>query len=189
MGKWAEYRKLSGNLLVLFSTTLDTHYQYTLRRTISQIIYIEWKLITLELRSDVIIKNDLVTSILFIIIGVSILLFGCSRTVYGVSEGTYVMQGTQDEIQKPAITFNVGKRTFSFTYDILSSYSPYGSWDFEDDNIVAKTDDGKYTYIFEVMDNDTIRFVQKGSSPITTVEGNTPVTDGAEFAFEDNLGN
>jgi hypothetical protein len=134
-------------------------------------------------------KNKFAASILFIITGVNILLSGCAKTVYGVSEGIYVMQGTQDETPKPAITFNVEERTFSFTYDVLSSYLPCGSWDIEDEKIVAKTDDGKYTYIYEVVDNNTIRFIQKGSSPITTVEGDTPVTDGAEFTFEDDLSN
>ncbi|MPM87548.1 hypothetical protein SDC9_134647 [bioreactor metagenome] len=40
--------------------------------------------------------------------------------------------------------------------------------------------------MFEAVDNDTIRFEQKGSSPITSVEGDTPVTDGVEFTFKDN---
>lgn len=133
-------------------------------------------------------KNNIISIILVIIVS-GMLLSGCTKTVYGLSDGTYIMQGAQDEPLQPAITFNVEEETFIFKYDILSSYFPHGSWALHDEKLVAKTDDNKYTYIFEVVDNDTIRFVQENSSQITAIKGDTPVVDGAEFKFKDQQKN
>jgi len=131
----------------------------------------------------------IMSSILFVIMLSGALLSGCTKTVYGLSDGTYVMQGAQDKTLQPTITLNVEEETFFFSYDVVSSYFPHGSWECYDGTFVAKTDDNKYTYLFEVVDKDTIRFVQRNSSQITSIKGDTLVLDGAEFKFNDQQKN
>lgn len=105
-----------------------------------------------------------------------------NKVIYGVSEGTYAV--SPEDPFSPRITFDLHKYRFTFDYNPLSSYLNTGTIEL-DGRITATTDDGKYTYIFEVVDNDTIRFVQKGSSVIVSrLEGN-PIADGTEFKFCD----
>jgi len=82
------------------------------------------------------------------------------------------------------ITFDLHKNRFTLVCDPLSSYLNTGTIEL-DGKITATTDDGKYTYIFEVVDNDTIRFVQNGSSDIASRLEGDPLADGTEFKFCD----
>lgn len=107
-------------------------------------------------------------------------------TVYGISSGAYVLQSETDTPIKPTVSFNTDDNTFTFHYDPLSSYLSHGSFEVANSKITAHTDDDKYTYIFKIVDNDTVCFVENGSSEIAmTPQDNPPtVTDGAEFKFE-----
>ena len=111
-------------------------------------------------------------------------LMGCSKTVTMVSSGTYKAEKTDDTIVAPSITFDLEDKTFIFNYDILSSTLVVGTVEIDDGKVTATTDDGD-TYIFEVPDNDTIKFVQDGSSEVIDTFGNTVVTDGTEFTYQD----
>lgn len=113
-----------------------------------------------------------------------LLFVGCSQTGSGLSEGTYAAKKTEDAIIQPTITFNLEENTFDFMYDPLSSYLPHGSIEIRGEMVTAKTEDGAYTYRFKIIDNDTICFVESGSSPVVTVEGRLPVSDGMEFQLE-----
>ena len=81
----------------------------------------------------------------------------------------------------PSVWLNYKDNTFSFGYDSLSSYLSYGTFSEENGKITAVTDDGLYTYIFEVKDEDTIAFVEDGSSAIIMTKGDSVVKDGSEF--------
>lgn len=105
-----------------------------------------------------------------------------NKVIYGVSEGTYAV--SEEDIFSPYITFDLHKNRFTLVCDPLSSYLNTGTIEL-DGKITATTDDGKYTYIFEVVDNDTIRFVQKGSSDIASRLEGDPLADGTEFKFCD----
>lgn len=116
-------------------------------------------------------------------------LCSCSnKPIYGLSEGCYMLNITSDTYPSPSIDFDLENNTFTFKYDPLSSYFTHGTFRITNGKVIAKTDDGKYTYIFEITDNDTITFIQNGSSEIKTT--NTPdsfrvpkVIDGSEFKF------
>ncbi len=111
-----------------------------------------------------------------------------SEPIYGLSEGCYMLNITSDTYPSPSIDFDLENNTFTFNYDILSSYFSHGTFSISDGKVIAKTDDGKYTYIFEITDNDTITFIQNGSSEIKITDApdsfRVPqVFDGAEFKF------
>ena len=111
-------------------------------------------------------------------------LMGCSKSVPGVSSGTYKAEKADDTIVAPTITFDLNKNTFTFSYDILSSTLVTGMVEIDDGKVTATTGDGD-TYLFEVPDNDTIKFIQDGSSEVIDTLGNTVVTDGTEFTYQD----
>ena len=84
----------------------------------------------------------------------------------------------------PLIKFDTEKNTFSFHYDYISSYYAYGKFSVNDNTVVAETDDGKYTFVFQIKDDDTIVFVQEGSSEIKILDQKAPqIIDGSEFVF------
>lgn len=52
-------------------------------------------------------------------------------------------------------------KTFSFSYDVLSSYLNHDTYAEDDGQLVLNTDDGKYQYTFEIIEDYTLRFDKK----------------------------
>lgn len=84
----------------------------------------------------------------------------------------------------PTLSLNFKDNTFQFSYSAFSSYIPMGSFTLQNDRLIAKTDDGKYTYIFS-RHPDGWAFAEDPSSPLPQYrypDGlQTPVPDGALF--------
>lgn len=81
---------------------------------------------------------------------------------------------------------------FQFIYSYFSSYLPYGKYTIEDDTLILKTNDGLYTYTFQI-DGDTLIFDQANSSSLPTYKYSAdskkavpPFEDGARFRLEHN---
>ncbi len=75
-----------------------------------------------------------------------------------------------------------------FNYSLLSSYIPYGTYTVENNKLVMKTDDGRFTYAFDV-DGDTLVFDAVNSSDLPEYNhgnGTTfkPIPNGAVFKKE-----
>lgn len=103
-------------------------------------------------------------------------LFGCGKVHYGLSSGTYTLQveeGTTDVMlfARPQITFDAKDRTFTARISIASSYFAAGKYEIDNGYVTAKTDDGLYTYVFEIVDNDYIKFVQEKSTECGFADG------------------
>lgn len=126
----------------------------------------------------------LILAAIIILITLSLFLQSQNQAIYGVSSGTYSVID-EDELLLPNITFDMQNNQFTFTYDFLSSYLHTGKIKIENKKIIATTDDNKYTYIFKIIDNDTIKFVENGSSKVVDILGNVVITDGTEFNFVD----
>lgn len=126
----------------------------------------------------------LILAAIIILITLSLFLQSQNQAIYGVSSGTYSVID-EDELLLPNITFDMQNNQFTFTYDFLSSYLNTGKIKIENKKIIATTDDNKYTYIFKIIDNDTIKFVENGSSKVVDILGNVVITDGTEFKFVD----
>ena len=116
-------------------------------------------------------------------------LSGCVNGKSSISAGTYVMQGVSEDFLAPRITFDPEDSSFSFAYDLLLSYLPHGTFTVSDRKLRAATEDGKFVYVFEVVDDSTLRFVQSGSSLTTMTSGDLAVNDGAEFKLKENTNN
>lgn len=87
----------------------------------------------------------------------------------------YSFEESEDVI-KPSITL-YDNRTFEFTFSVPSSYPGYGSYTIENGRLVLCTDDGKYTYAFDMI-NDAFIFDADASSEPSGYSG---IYDGAVF--------
>ena len=78
-------------------------------------------------------KKIIIVSVIFVCLGVAILSRSVDRNkfIYGLSEGTYTVEGAENATVPASITFDLNKDTFSFSYDLLSSYLPHGTWEIE----------------------------------------------------------
>lgn len=92
----------------------------------------------------------------------------------------------QDEYLIPTLTLNEEEHTFSFAYDVLSSYMPCGTYQMTDKLLTATTEDGLYQYLFEVVDNHTLKFIQEGSSEVYLFDDHlgVPIEDGSLFEMK-----
>lgn len=103
------------------------------------------------------------TAVLIIFIFYIVLSCGCRQ-----HEIVYVMEATDDK-PAPRIVINEDEKTFTFTYDLLSSYLNAGTYQVSDNILKATTSDGKYTYLFALQD-DALQFIQEGSSAVTPID-------------------
>ena len=115
----------------------------------------------------------------FLLLVLALVIVGCSNTPETADQyipsGNYIMQESE-EPSKPIVLLKDGNR-FTFTYSLLSSYYAIGSYEIDDGNLILKTDDGEYKYVFKIKDN-TLIFNAKESSEIPSY---AIVPDGAVF--------
>ena len=103
----------------------------------------------------------------------------------GVYYGIY-MYG---DLAKLGILSNEDGEYFSFGFDPFSSYMNIGSITEEDGKLICKTSDGKYTYVFDIKDAQTLIFDAKRSASVKLIDPNVgeQIEDGSEFHFSDQL--
>ena len=101
------------------------------------------------------------------------------------SKRIYVMETNEDAVIIPAIQLNEEDNTFSFTHDPLSSVIIGGTFEIKDGILSAKSDNGN-DYLFDVVDEDTLRFIQDGSAKIELKDDKIgiPVSDRAKFKLK-----
>jgi len=133
---------------------------------------------------------------IFLLLVLALCFSGCTKSETPQDEKT---KHTEDNITKiyylatneggviiPAIELNEKDKEFFFSYDALSSHLQHGSYEVVDGFLYAITDDGDYQYLFEVVDEDTLKFKQRGSADISLIDYRIGinVTDQAIFKYE-----
>lgn len=92
----------------------------------------------------------------------------------------------------PSVLLNYHEqgKSFMFMYSALSSYLPFGTYEIVGDDLILRTEDKTYTYIFKIVENGLI-FDASRSSQIPSYrysgdsyETKSPVPDGAFFERE-----
>lgn len=92
-----------------------------------------------------------------------------------------------EDVIKPQLRLSTTGNRFQFTLSGLSSYVPTGSYIVTDDTIVLSTDDGFMSYVFNIIDKNTLEFVESKSSTIPSFKYSSgeparqPFTNGARF--------
>lgn len=126
---------------------------------------------------------------LFIII-LSILT-GCTnnKSIVSFQNDTkiYVLNNNKNEFT-PEIVLNTIDNTFSFSYDVLSSYLSVGTYIESQERLELITDDGKYHYVFDIVDESTLKFNKDESSNVTLIDNRIGIelNNGAEFIMMTN---
>ena len=69
---------------------------------------------------------------------VSFILSGCNGNTYGITSGTYEMVDSEENVFTPYLTLDLEDKTFTFTFDVLSSYGNLGSIKFNKGNLICK---------------------------------------------------
>ena len=118
------------------------------------------------------------------VIAIFCILTSCSKSEDILSSGTYVMEIEQEDITiVPTVSINTKQKEFSFSYDALSSYYTFGTYEMKDNILTTTTSDEKYHYVFEIVDENTLSFVEESSSEITVFDSRFSVVpqDGAIF--------
>lgn len=98
----------------------------------------------------------------------------------------YYLDTDADTLYIPCLSlFEDG--TFTFSYSALSSYFPYGTWTEADGLVRCETSDSQYHYIFQRMNENTLRFIQRQSSDVEAIQwglSGAEIADGALFVAE-----
>ncbi len=118
------------------------------------------------------------TAMWVLVLSLALLLLGCGKTSPGLSGGTY---SAGVGLTAPSVTFDLEENRFVFSYDLLSSYLNAGTFWMDSERVTAVTDDEKYTFVFEIQDNETVAFVREGSAEIQMTQGAPAVADGTVF--------
>ena len=87
----------------------------------------------------------------------------------------------------PLNELDTEEQTFMFCMDSLGSYIPYGQYKIKDDILTATTDDGMYTYKFKIVGENSLEFMEEGSSKVSYVNKGVSVNveDGVVFGLDD----
>lgn len=88
----------------------------------------------------------------------------------------YRFNDSQDFVKTAVVVLNEDG-TFTFNFSPISSYLGFGTYRVDDYQVILNTDDGNYTYIFNMVD-DTLVFDAHASSEQVWFSG---ITDGSVF--------
>ncbi len=116
---------------------------------------------------------------LFLALVLCLLLVGCNKQDSNETDLQYIYENAgkrvymwreSDSVVKPSVALLENNR-FHFTFSSVSSYLGMGTYTIADNILVLNTDDGLYTYTFEVeMEGDAINrliFDAENSSKVT----------------------
>ncbi|NDO46488.1 hypothetical protein [Clostridium sp. MD294] len=88
-----------------------------------------------------------------------------------MTSGIYKMKLSQEQQNSekvaPTISIDTKQKSFIFCYDALSYYMNIGIYKINDNILTCTTSDDKYHYIFEMIDENTLCFLEEQSSKIT----------------------
>ncbi|MGH4137761.1 hypothetical protein [Clostridium sp.] len=124
----------------------------------------------------------------FSLLMVLILLFltacNSSNVVVSVKYGAYVLEQTATKGDAlPQV--NISNGNITFTYDLLSSYMPFGTYTIDGNILTMTTTDKKYKYLFQVK-GDKLIFHKDKSSKVNLTDDRLgfKITDNAEFKLK-----
>lgn len=115
---------------------------------------------------------------------------GGTSTVLPEPTCSYIMQTDDNSsyFDVPSLYLNEEEQTFSFHISAASSYLIIGTYELENDRIIARTLDGKHEYQFQFEDTATLIYLD---GPVSTAVGvpDTPLTPeivpGSRFCLTD----
>ena len=115
-----------------------------------------------------------------------LVLAGCSPRAVVPRSGVYRMSAPPKTIVVPSLLLDAEASSFSFGFDALSSYLSIGSYAQDGSMLRCVTNDGLYTYLFRVVNETTLAFVEEGSAAVRLTDERlgAPVVDGSVFLLD-----
>ncbi len=92
--------------------------------------------------------------------------FGISPSGYDKTFTLSVDYVTLSSAFLPKLSINEEEKAFVFVYDLLSSYLPTGTFEISDGKLTATTYDGKFRFVFDVINNKELRFNESESDTL-----------------------
>ncbi|WP_352400044.1 hypothetical protein [Anaerotignum sp.] len=129
-------------------------------------------------------KLHMCTILLFIIA-----LSGCgNQALYNSSQGGYILFTDGKDVSLLEISFDVTYNRFAITIIPQDINFLTGTKKISEGKVAATTDDGRFTYVFQIQDKDTLCFDENNSSSLSSVNNGSEsvqLVDGARFVFSD----
>lgn len=112
-----------------------------------------------------------------------LVLTACAPRTVTPRSGHYHMSAPPETLIVPSVTLDAEAGTFLFFYDGLSSYLPVGAYEQDGAVLRCQTDDGRYTYLFRVVNETTLAFIADGSADVSLIDERSgePVREGSVF--------
>lgn len=103
--------------------------------------------------------------------------------------GYYVAKAGNDDkaFLRPDLVLDTDKKTFSFSYDVLSSYLSMGTYTEDNNKVKLTTDDGKFHYTFQKDKENNLYFLADKSSSVNLIDNRfgIEIKDGMVFEPSD----
>ena len=126
-------------------------------------------------------KRKAVAVLLVVVLAVAgVLIANGNKMVYGISEGTYVKQ--TEESYVPFVHFDMSQEPAHFwmAADKRVSFAYRGTVELKNGYVYLRIENGGQTWVFEVIDNDTLAFVESKSDECQLAK------DGDVFRYQKN---
>ena len=110
---------------------------------------------------------------------------GCEDNAIILSSGIYQSENDQlgTEPFRASLVIDSEKNRFTFNFDSLSSYFSEGPYSIKEGVLTATTEDGRFVYLFKLIDSETLAFIETGSTKIRVLDERfgEAVNDGMRF--------
>lgn len=124
-------------------------------------------------------KKTAIALVLIAVIAFVLFLHNGNKVIYGISEGLYEMQTDAEAV--PIIYFDMSEEPtrFVMTGDRRMSFAYRGTVQLKNGYAYLHIENGGQTWVFEVLDNETIAFSEKKSEKCNLAK------DGDIFIYQD----
>lgn len=94
--------------------------------------------------------------------------------------------GTENNVFLPLLEIDKSDQTFSITNDVLSSTIIGGTYRIKGNILITETHDKQDTYQFEIIDGNTLKFIQDHSSAFKLIDERIGIliVDGSIFKLQ-----
>ena len=104
---------------------------------------------------------------------------GCNTDTTPVRSGNYYAVGDYEEMLTPYLWIDTDKKEFSLGAGSIVSYAEYGTYEIEDDKIIATSQ--STTFEFEIIDKNTLAMIDNGDNGYFKIPINT------QFVYSEDL--
>lgn len=129
------------------------------------------------------------TKLILVLLSILMIVSSCGKSQseddIALAEGTYVLADVDDNTMEIVLD----PTNESFSIRVLDHDFITGEFEVEEGRLKAKSDDGRFEYVFEIEDDQTLRFISEESDTLIAVNGDSDeleLSDGIKFVHVDS---